>query len=161
MTMYLFLFAYMFFFPLSPTRLPSDLTIYRWVTRWLSYKKEELAYPSRAPGFNPCFLKGPCCSSFSFLCCVLFLFLSVFALCRVCPMLTLSLDFPFLIVPSSFSYVFDVIMVVRLMLQVWLYIGVFTIWLFALSNNVDDYMRFVMCDVWAVFTLHKVIWRDN
>jgi hypothetical protein len=62
-------------------------------------------------------------------------------------MLTLSLDFPFLIVPSSFSYVFDVIMVVRLMLQVWLYIDVFTIWLFALSNNVDDYMRFVMCDV--------------
>jgi hypothetical protein len=62
-------------------------------------------------------------------------------------MLPLSLDCPFLIVPSSFSYVFDVIMVVRLMLQVWLYIGVFTIWLFALSNNVDDYMRFVMCDV--------------
>jgi hypothetical protein len=62
-------------------------------------------------------------------------------------MLPLSLDIPFLIVPSSFSYVFDVIMVVRLMLQVWLYIGVFTIWLFALSNNVDDYMRFVMCDV--------------
>jgi hypothetical protein len=62
-------------------------------------------------------------------------------------MLPLSLDFPFLIVPSSFSYVLDVIMVVRLMLQVWLYIGVFTIWLFALSNNVDNYMRFVMCEV--------------
>ena len=42
MTMYLFLFAYMFFFPLSPTRLPSDLTIYIWVTQWFSYKKEEL-----------------------------------------------------------------------------------------------------------------------
>ena len=62
-------------------------------------------------------------------------------------MLPLSLDFPFLIVPSSFSYVLDVIMVVRLMLQVWLYIGVFTIWLFALSNNVDNYMRFVMYEV--------------
>ena len=40
---------------------------------------------------------GPCCSHFPFLCCVTF-FLFVFILCRVCPMLPVSLDCPFLIV---------------------------------------------------------------
>ena len=44
-------------------------------------------------------LVGPCCSSFCFLCCVVFLFCFVFlVLCLVCPQLPVCLDCPFLIV---------------------------------------------------------------
>ena len=59
----------------------------------MSYKKEELLKLSdhleSLPGFNG----GPCCSSFLF----------IFVMCLVYPMLSVSLDCPFLVVPSFYS----------------------------------------------------------
>ena len=53
---------------------------------------------------HPRLLVGSCRSSFWFLCCV-FLFGFILILCLVYPMLPVSLDCPFLIVPSIFSNV--------------------------------------------------------
>jgi hypothetical protein len=60
------------------------------------------AWPSRAPGFTPVFGGVHVAHLFNFLCCVLF----VFVLCLVYPLLPVSLDCPFLIVPSVFSNVY-------------------------------------------------------
>jgi hypothetical protein len=58
----------------------------------------------RAPWFTPGFKRGPYCSLFQCTCvaCVLL----VFTLCVLCPMLSVSLDFPFLIAASGFSNVY-------------------------------------------------------
>ena len=61
-------------------------------------------YPSRAHGFTPFFL-GVCVAHLSVFY-VLFLVLLVFVLCLVYSMLPMSLDCPFLIVPSVFSITF-------------------------------------------------------
>lgn len=61
--------------------------------------------PSGTDRFTPGFWLDPCCSSFLFsvLCfCVLF----VFVLCLMCPVLSVYLDCPFLIVPSVISNFF-------------------------------------------------------
>jgi hypothetical protein len=62
----------------------------------VSYKKQELLFLHEHLGSPPVFGGGPCCSSFklSVLCfCALVVFI-------LCPMLPVSLDCPFLIVPS-------------------------------------------------------------
>ena len=58
-----------FFFPISPTQLLTDWTI--WVTRWMASKKHELLTPlqaSRGHDFTPGFQWGSCYSIFSFMC---------------------------------------------------------------------------------------------
>jgi hypothetical protein len=58
--------------------------------------------PSQSPGFTPQFFGGiRVAHLFSFLCCFCFVYL-----CPVCPMLLMSLDCPFLICPSGFSYIY-------------------------------------------------------
>ena len=101
------------FFALSPTRLLPDLTI--WVTRRVSYQKQELLTLRDHLGSPPVFviflfyflLQGPCSSSFKFsvFCCDFFI-LFVIVMCLVCPILLVSLDCPFLIGPSVFSNVY-------------------------------------------------------
>ena len=62
-------------------------------------------------GSSPVF-SGICVANlFSFLCCVVFLFfflcdVFVFVLCLVCPMLPVSLDYPFLVSHLCFSNVY-------------------------------------------------------
>jgi hypothetical protein len=61
---------------------------------------------SWAHSFSPCYWWGPCCSTFKFsvLCCVFFV-LFFFVLCLACPMLSVSLECPFLIAHSVVSNV--------------------------------------------------------
>ena len=59
-------------------------------------KEARTACPLQAPGFTPC--------SLSFL--VFSVVLFVFVLCLVYPMLPVSLDCPFLVVPSGFAIVY-------------------------------------------------------
>ena len=59
---------------------------------------------SRISRFTLGFWWGPCCSFFSFLCCVFSLF--VFVMCLVYPLLPMSLGCPFFISPSVFSSVY-------------------------------------------------------
>ena len=88
-----------FFFLLSPTKLVSDLTIYV-SNSMVSIKKQELLTFPEHMGSPPVF--GRVCvvhlffSVFYFVIFVLF----VFFLCIVCPMLSVSLDCPFLIALS-------------------------------------------------------------
>ena len=93
-----FLRRFFFFFPLSPTRLVSDLTIYV-SNSMVSYKKQELLTLHEHLGSPPVF--GRVCV-FS----VVFVVLLVVVLCIVCPLLSVSLDCPFLIALSVFSNVY-------------------------------------------------------
>jgi len=93
-------FLHIFFFPLSPTKLLQDLTIRG--AGWVSYTKQELLTLLKHLGWLPIFGGVHVAHLFSFLCCVL----SVFVLCLVCPMLPVFLDCPFLIALSVFSNVY-------------------------------------------------------
>jgi hypothetical protein len=76
------------------------------------------AYHSRAPMFNPVlFWWGSCCSSFqcSLLCCVFF----VLVLSRVCQIVHVSLNSPFLIVPSVLSGVYFNCIITRMCYMWW------------------------------------------
>ena len=75
--------------------------LYIWVTRRLSYK--ELLTFREYLSSHPDFGEVSAAYSFSFLCCVFCFF--VFVLCLVYPMLSVSLDCPFLITLSVFSNV--------------------------------------------------------
>ena len=73
-----------------------DLTI--WVRRWVSCRKQELLTIRKHPCPPLIFWWCQCCSFFLVFCVVLFYF--------VCPMLPVSLDCSFLILPSVFSDVY-------------------------------------------------------
>ena len=75
--------------------------LYMWVTRRMSYKKQELAYP---PIFCVAHLFWLICYVCYLLIYVLFCFLFVFVLCHACSMLSVSLDCPFVI--TRFSQIF-------------------------------------------------------
>jgi len=94
-------FLHIFFFPLSPTKLLQDLTIRG--AGWVSYTKQEQLILLNHLGWLPIFGGVHVAHLFSFLCCVLF----VFVLCLVCPMLPVSLDCQFLIALSLFSNVYQ------------------------------------------------------
>jgi hypothetical protein len=86
-----------FGFPLSPTRLLPDLTI--WVSRWVSYKKQELLTLRKHLG-SPLFFGGIRVDIFvSFICCAIYFVLLVYVLCLVPNVTQLSklfiLDCPF------------------------------------------------------------------
>ena len=69
----------------------------------VSYKKQELLTLRQHLMLLPGFWWGPCCSIFLVFC---FCALLAFFLCLVCPMLSVSLDCPFLIAPLVFSHVY-------------------------------------------------------
>ena len=71
---------------------------YLWVTRWLSYKKQELLIPREHLDSPPIFGRVRGAHIFSFLHCIVFLCFN--CLCLMCPMLPVPLYCPFLIAPS-------------------------------------------------------------
>ena len=93
---YLYLFAYSF--------IKHVLTI--WVTSRVSYKRQELLILREHHSSHPVFDGINVAHLFNFLCCVLFCVAFVLVLCIVCPMLPVSLDWPFLIALSVFSNVY-------------------------------------------------------
>lgn len=79
------------FFHLFPTRLLSDLTVYIWITWWVSDKKQELLI-----------LRQYLFTSGLFWWDSVFFVLLVFVLCLVCAILTVFLDSPFLVALFGF-----------------------------------------------------------
>jgi hypothetical protein len=78
-----FSFQVEFFFPLLPTIVLSELTIYiYWVTP-LILQEVGTVYPSRLPCFTRSFWWGPCCSSLQFLVGSLLLIFTVFGVVLV------------------------------------------------------------------------------
>ena len=86
---------FFFFFPLSPIAFLSDLTIY--ITRWVSYKKQELLILPEHLGSRLVFGGARVAHHLYFL----VAFLCVFILCHVCPMLPVPLNCPLLIYCSQ------------------------------------------------------------
>ena len=76
------------------------LFVIQWVTWQMSYKRQALLILRENQDSPPVFGRVLVAHHFSLLCCVVF----IFELWLVCPQLPMSLDCPFLIAPSVFSF---------------------------------------------------------
>ena len=86
--------SFTFYVDIFLSRLVPNLTVYT-ITRWMSYKKQELLALREHLGLSLVFGGTHVAHLISFLCCVICFVLFVVVLCLLYPMLPVSLDCPF------------------------------------------------------------------